>query len=140
MREESALQLDAGEMIDRLRKVFAVRTDAQLGEHISASVSAISNWRTRNAPPYAVLASVAKAKGVSLDWLVFGVGEDAGDVCPGVGEKPTLKTAQAARITQFVEFWDRTRTGEEVIWLEQQIKRSVPEYRDWLPSDSMMNE
>jgi hypothetical protein len=28
MREESAPQLDAGEMIDRLRKVFAVRTDA----------------------------------------------------------------------------------------------------------------
>ena len=56
--------------------------------------------------------------------------------CPGVSERPSLKNPQALRITQFVEFWDRTRTDEEVIWLEQQIKRNAPEYRDWLPGDS----
>lgn len=135
MRKEAASQLDAGEMIDRLRKVFAVRTDVQLSEHINASVSAISNWRTRNAAPYAVLATVAGTRGVSLDWLVFGTGEGS---CarPCTEEQVNLRTAQANRITQFVEFWDRTRTDEEVIWLEQQIKRNVTEYRDWLPSDS----
>src|ERR1700744_57409 len=111
MRKEAMLQLDAGEMIDRLRQVFAVRTDAQLSEHINASVRAISNWRTRNAPPYVVLATVAGTRGVSLDWLVFGVGQGPG-ARPGAGERLNLKTVQANRITQFVEFWDRTRTDE----------------------------
>jgi len=51
---------------------------------------------------------------------------------PGVRERPSLKTQRATRITEFVEFWDRTSSGEEVIWLDQQIKRNMPEYRDWL--------
>lgn len=137
---ESALQPKepaAGEIIERLRQVFGVETDAELAPLIDSTKSAVSNWRVRNAPPYPVLAKVAVDRAVSLDWLVFGIGPQ------GIGcanERPRWRTEAAARITHFVDWWDRTRTGEEVIWLEQQIKRNVPEYRDVLPSDSTSTE
>jgi hypothetical protein len=125
----------AGPIVDRLRQVFDVKTDVALAEKLNLGTSAPSNWRQRNAPPYPVCVLVAATHGISLDWLVFGVGV----MRPGAGDDASTSTAmhrsaQADRLVRFVEFWDASRPNEEMVWLEYQVKRAVPEYGDWLPS------
>lgn len=133
---EAAPSPDANSIIDRLRELFGVKNDGELATQLGLGGSALSNWRTRNAPPYAVCARVAQERGVSLDWLVFGLGaRHAAAHGQGKGEATGLRTDAAARVSQFVNWWDATRDADELVWLEQQIKRAVPEYGDWLAGD-----
>jgi hypothetical protein len=79
---------------------------------------------------------MARTKGVSLDWLVLGVGEMQANAPGQIRDAPEASyqgaSDVAARITRFVSMWDGSRTREEMIWLEQHLKRTVPEYGEWL--------
>jgi len=96
------------------------------------------NWCQRNSPPYALCVEIAQKKGVSLDWLIFGIG----DMRLGAAATPPAETSSAQdsstprpaadRLSQFVYWWYVNRTQDEMIWLEQQFKRAVPEYGEWL--------
>jgi hypothetical protein len=130
--------MDTDEIIQRMRQVYSVKYDTELAVALGLSKAAPSNWRQRNSPPYEICADIARAKGISLDWLVFGVG----DMRLGVrGQTPTEPVAQshsttdnlaAGRMSQFVYWWQVNRTQDEMTWLEQQFRRSVPEYSEWL--------
>jgi len=65
----------AGDVIDRLRQVLGVDTDADLGRAIGVKKNTISTWRTRGSKPFALCELVAAERGVSLDWLLAGEGE-----------------------------------------------------------------
>lgn len=132
--------MDADDIIQRMRQVYAVKHDTELALALGLSKAAPSNWRQRNSPPYDLCVDIAKKVGISLDWLIFGVG----DMRLGVrGTAPTdashphqdiLREAgpRAEHISQFVYWWHVNRTQDEMIWLEQQFKRAVPEYGEWL--------
>jgi hypothetical protein len=127
--------LDANAIIDRLRQVYGVTTDTALSQELGLGTSAPNNWRTRNAPPYAICAQVAADREVSLDWLIFGLGDMARCAnCPHAAEVPT-GSEPARRIVRFVENWDASRQIDETVWLEQQFRRAVPEYGEWLATD-----
>lgn len=128
--------MDANAIIDRLRQVFGASNDTALSKALGLGTSAPNNWRSRNAPPYAICAQVSEDRDVSLDWLIFGTGDmsRAAELAKTAAAKPRSETAQ--RIIQFVEIWDTTRQPEETIWLEQQLRRSVPEYGEWLATDA----
>jgi hypothetical protein len=113
--------------------VFGVRTDIELAEKLQLGRSAPSNWRARNATPYDVLAKVAIEHGISFDWLVFGVGPQMRAGNGATDEPGRARSAEAEKIRQFVDFWEETRPHNEVVWLEHQIRRSVPEYAEWQP-------
>ena len=130
--------LNTDDIIRRMRQAYAVKNDSELADALGLSVSAPSNWRQRNSPPFAICADIARKKGVSLDWLIFGVGDtrlgmygDRSSHSEWEGLPHGQKSA-AQRISQFVNWWHMNRTQDETIWLEQQLKRSVPEYGEWL--------
>lgn len=137
MRVVGSAAVNAHDVISRMREVASAKNDAELAAVLGLGVNAPSNWRQRNSPPYAFCANMAQAYGVSLDWLVFGRGpkrvgraaetETASTTTGGVGLSPSGR-----RITQFVGEWDAARAEAEAIWLEQHIKRTVPEYAEWL--------
>jgi hypothetical protein len=54
--------------------VYDVKHDTELALALGLSKAAPSNWHQRNSPPYEICADLAAKKGVSLDWLIFGVG------------------------------------------------------------------
>jgi len=139
IRVISPIELDAGEIIGRMRQVVGAKNDAGLSAALGLTgASAPSNWRQRNSPPFAFCVNIAAALGVSLDWLIFGRGRRVGATSDEAMDSavPTPVTAtstpSAERITRFVNEWDATRSPEEVIWLEQHLKRTVPEYAAWL--------
>ncbi|HDL1236318.1 TPA: helix-turn-helix domain-containing protein [Mannheimia haemolytica] len=60
------------ETIERMFKLYSVRTMKELGEALSLKRGAVSNWNVRQSIPFEVLLKVAEEKNVSLDWLVYG--------------------------------------------------------------------
>lgn len=137
----SPIELDADKIILRMRQAVGVKNDVGLSAALGLSgASTPSNWRQRNSPPFAYCASIAAALGVSMDWLVLGRHRHAETATTDTVAKsasaavPMASTRSAERITRFVNEWEATRSHEEVIWLEQHLKRTVPEYAEWLAS------
>ncbi|WP_199098977.1 helix-turn-helix domain-containing protein [Dyella sp. ASV21] len=137
LRVESRL-INASEIIQRMREVFGAKNDTALAAELNVTTSTPSNWRQRNSAPIAVCATIAATHGVSLDWLVFGEGamypKHDQDAAPTPESAHSTASAAAHRLSHFVYNWDRTRPPEEMVWLEQQFKRAVPEYVEWLSS------
>src|SRR5581483_11045413 len=130
--------MDVNDIIHRMRLVSGAKNDSALAAELNLAVSAPSNWRQRNSPPYGICADIAAKKGVSLDWLIFGIGDMRLGVrseAPRQQEHEEVHPNQspaAERLSQFVYWWAINRTQDEMIWLEQQFKRAVPEYGEWM--------
>ena len=137
--------MDAEEIIQRMRQVYGVKTDSALAAELNLAVSAASNWRQRNSPPYAICVDIALKKGISLDWLILGIGDMRPGAAMGTPHDTGHAESQLApspvveRLSQFVYWWSVSRTQDEMIWLEQQFKRAVPEYGDWLANPAIEN-
>jgi CI repressor-like protein len=134
--------MDADDIIQRMREVYAVKRDTELALALGLSKAAPSNWRQRNSPPYDLCVEIARKKGVSLDWLIFGVGDmrlgarAPASLDPAHDEAPPESSAAAERLSQFVYWWHVNRSQDEMTWLEQQFRRAVPEYREWLATSA----
>ena len=134
--------MDVNDIIQRRRQVYGAKNDSALAAALNLAVSAPSNWRQRNSPPFGICADIAMEKGVSLDWLIFGIGDmrlggrAEAPHDPTHTETPRAESPAADRLSQFVYWWHVNRSQDEMIWLEQQFKRSVPEYGDWLATQS----
>lgn len=61
----------ADEILKRIRSLFAVETNKDLGKELGFSQQVVSGWVTRNSIPLDVLLRVGNEKNVSLDWLVY---------------------------------------------------------------------
>lgn len=133
MRVIGPPKVSAEAIVARMREVVGAKNDAALAQALGLGANAPSNWRQRNSPPYNFCAALAQATGVSLDWLVFGEGDQTGEPSSRpvrVGRSDGSPSAR--RITQFVDEWDASHSEDETIWLEQHLKRTVPEYAAWL--------
>jgi hypothetical protein len=62
------------EMIDRLKKALAAKTDGQLANKLGISRQNIGAARKRNDVPPSWIHKVAELTGCSMDWLSFGKG------------------------------------------------------------------
>lgn len=127
--------IEARDVIKRMRQVLAVRSDSSLAAALDLAPSAPSNWRQRNRAPLNMCVRIARTHGVSLDWLVFGMGEQrqsgSGQVRDASSAAYRVASDSATRIARFLALWDATRAPGEVIWLEQHLLRTVSEYREW---------
>lgn len=123
-------ELDAGLVIDRMQQVVDVRTDIALGSYFGYGTSTVSGWRLRNKVPFTECVILAKRKGVSLDWLIHGIGEATGAGTRQVRDAPGDE--RIARLHQFLDHWDATSTTDDKVWLEMQLARSIPEYAEWI--------
>lgn len=124
-------EVNAGAVIDRMRKAVDVRTDLALGGYFGLGSSAVSNWRSRNTIPYEECVILSIRKGISLDWLILGSdGGAVNDKHMVQDRSPTDE--RLSRLRAFLAHWDVTRGDDDKVWLEMQVARAVPEYAEWL--------
>lgn len=64
----------SAEIISRLKQITATSTDSGLSERIGVSPQTLSSWKGRERMPYSVCIDLAEQHGISLDWLLTGVG------------------------------------------------------------------
>lgn len=62
------------DVISRLKFVFSAKTDTELADSMGIAKTTLSSWKQRGSIPYAECVSVAKAREISLDWLLLGRG------------------------------------------------------------------
>lgn len=62
------------EQVERLKKVFNVKTDIALAEALHVSKNTISAWKGRDGIPITALNKVARNENVHIEWLLDGVG------------------------------------------------------------------
>jgi hypothetical protein len=122
--------LSAGAVIDRLKQALEISTDIALGEHFGHATSTVSGWRSREKVPYEECVILAKRKGISLDWLLLGLGEQQGETTYRGSEDAT--SDRTARLVAFLHHFTTTHRSDEEVWLEMQIARAVPEYAEWV--------
>lgn len=68
---------DENTFVGRLRKALKVKTSAELAGVLEVSPSLISDYANGRAyPPVAKLIEIARKSKASLDWLLFGDGEE----------------------------------------------------------------
>jgi hypothetical protein len=64
-------------VIERLKEVFGVTSDAALAEKMNVPRQRISKWKIRNSIPYLEAVEVSFSRNVSLDYLLAGEGAEA---------------------------------------------------------------
>ncbi|ABE62434.1 conserved hypothetical protein [Nitrobacter hamburgensis X14] len=69
-------------VIDRLKEVFGVSSDAALADELRTARANISKWKARNSVPYAEAVYASISKGISLDYLLAGSGSVASSRLP----------------------------------------------------------
>lgn len=132
--------IDANDVVDRMRQVTGTTTDIALGALFHMGTSAVSTWRRRNTVPYAECVTLAVTRGVSLDWLILGLGVAqpmAPGAAPGVAEPPPPghEDPRIMRMARFLRAWQAGRDADDIAWLERTLARSVPEYAEWLAAN-----
>lgn len=130
---ERVVELKAGPIINRMRQVVGVHTDIALGSYLGLKTSAVSGWRNRDKVPYEECVILASQKGVSLDWLLLGLGERELSLNTPTGSSGS-DDARLARLSGFLSTWFAARGEDDKAWLEMQLARAVPEYAEWVAS------
>jgi transcriptional regulator with XRE-family HTH domain len=67
-------------VLDRLASVLGTTSGNQLAEALGVSPQAVSSWKSRESVPYAQCVEVAEQRGISLDWLLTGIGSKSRDM------------------------------------------------------------
>lgn len=62
------------DVLKRLTLVLGTKTSHELADALGCSPQTVSGWRSRNKVPYSYCVDVAVRMGVSLDWLLTGLG------------------------------------------------------------------
>ncbi|MCD1125026.1 helix-turn-helix domain containing protein [Jinshanibacter sp. LJY008] len=60
----------------RLMSLFNVDSDSELARALNVNRQTLASWRKRDSVPYSICINIAEEKGVSLDWLLTGKGEE----------------------------------------------------------------
>lgn len=64
----------AESVLSRIAKAADVSKDAEIAKALGVSRSTVATWRARGTVPYEATVEFAERKGLSLDWLLTGVG------------------------------------------------------------------
>ena len=134
----------------------------ELAELSETSVRTVTNTIYDNKPiGMKLLRGLQKKKGVSLDWLLEGIGEmyvvhhshyrqevvnhgkESNVVTTGVNNgnivaqagKSSALGGRDVRICQFVRWWMDAHEPDDQAWFEKQLERAVPEYGAWKKSN-----
>ena len=60
----------------RLMSLFNVDSDSELARVLNVNRQTLASWRKRDSVPYSICINLAEERGVSLDWLLTGKGEE----------------------------------------------------------------
>jgi Predicted transcriptional regulator len=117
---------DVADVIGRMRALEGVTTDVDLAVRMGIARSAPSAWRARKRISLEVCLEFAAAKGVPLDWLLFGVGPssrtDAGNFPIVAGAPVPTGHIAVGRLYGF----DTTSGPDSLIFPELVIRQRAP--------------
>lgn len=133
----------ADPIVDRLREVYGVASDADLARRLATGSSTVNNWRVRGSVPYAQVVDAARETGTSLDWLLLGLGprergaaeDPAGYAVPPAEPTPGPSGGGDARLACLMEWWAHWWAGaseDDKVWAMVQMRRAFPEAAEWL--------
>lgn len=60
----------------RLMSLFNVDSDSELARALNVNRQTLASWRKRDSVPYSICINIAEERGISLDWLLTGKGEE----------------------------------------------------------------
>ncbi|EHZ8371919.1 MULTISPECIES: helix-turn-helix transcriptional regulator [Enterobacteriaceae] len=60
----------------RLMSLFNVDSDSELARALNVNRQTLASWRKRDSVPYSICINIAEERGLSLDWLLTGKGEE----------------------------------------------------------------
>ncbi|MFM2480167.1 helix-turn-helix domain-containing protein [Celerinatantimonas sp. YJH-8] len=64
----------AVDVLERMSSVLGTKTSNELATALGCSPQAVSGWRSRNKVPYSNCVELSLRMGISLDWLLTGLG------------------------------------------------------------------
>ena len=79
---------DSNAILDRLLSGAGLHRDAQLAALLGVSPQAVSQARRKRKIPEGWIVKIAQQCGLSMDWLMFGKGDEPGTVSPGAQASP----------------------------------------------------
>lgn len=91
------------EVLARLAHVMGVKTDRALADALDVSPTTFSSWKSRDSIPYEKCVHVASTKGISLDWLITGVGDMRRGAVPGLVPETPREEAVLALFRELTE-------------------------------------
>lgn len=127
--------VDVSGVIQRLRQLYGVDTDAALSDALGVAKTTLSSWRKNARVPFPECVQAVRKYRCSWDWLLTGAGAGA---VGGVRDEGEIYVTdeRMQRIAAFLQHWGATRNADEKAWLEMQLARAVPEYAEWLATRS----
>lgn len=85
-----------------------------------------------------LLSKVVSSLHVDAHWLLTGEGQMYQSDQPAINETPAIYRSDIidnrnqAQITAFIEHWYKTSSDEEKVWMNIQMQRCFPEYKDFI--------
>lgn len=118
-------------VLDRLKRLTATESDAELSRALSISPQTLSSWKVRESIPYSLCVDIARQYACSLDWLLLGKPErhcvcqgNEGWECDILERLRTLSQADRQAVLLLIQ--DKQRIQQ----LEQQLSaltRQLPD-------------
>lgn len=85
-------ELSVEQILGRLLQVLSAKNESELARLLDTSSSNISTWKKRGSVPLAICEQVARPRGLSMDWLLYGEGPmhrgEAGQTEQGAAANP----------------------------------------------------
>ncbi len=95
--------IGAADVLERLAAHLEAKSDADIARKLNVSRTAVSSWRQRGSIPYAECVTVAKRDGISLDWLLLGIGPECANNKTSGGTKGRVDWDTLALCLQTLE-------------------------------------
>jgi transcriptional regulator with XRE-family HTH domain len=68
--------IDTKALFERIKEILEVITQNDIADYFDVSPKTVSEWKNENTTlPYPRLISLAGSKGISLNWLFYGIGD-----------------------------------------------------------------
>jgi hypothetical protein len=117
------------EVCGRIKKALNLETDSALAAVLGLKTNTFANRKKDGSLPFDQIEKLADSENLSLDFIFWGKGpriESAADN----SQPPNVETL--ALIHEWLAHWWEHSADDERVWLNVQLQRCVPEYRDWL--------
>ncbi|MEQ5834207.1 LexA family transcriptional regulator [Marinobacter sp. NFXS9] len=122
--------LNSEQIIHRMREAIGVKNDGLVGEYLGASKQAVYNWKSRGSIPIEYCVKFCVKTGRSLDWLIFGLGDNR------VSDEPSVYYAD--QDYSEVPVYDIEASAGDGSLFDQEVISSYLKFRnDWLAREGL---